>query len=301
MPCYHPMKAWRSMDPDDYNPATGKYKMTFNLAKGLKHTEVDLPCGNCIGCLEDRARIWAIRCIHEASLHKENCFITLTYNGEHIPENGSLNKHDFQLFMKRLRKRYVSKIIRYYHAAEYGSNLDRPHHHACIFGFDFQDKYPWSVRKDIVLYRSPSLESLWRYGYSSIGDVSSESVSYVTRYLVKKQFGKHAEEHYKGRLPEFNTMSRRPGIGRGWYDKYKDDLYNYDRCVVRDKFVVKPPRYYDNIYDLENPEHLAELKQERIAKAKQKPDNDWKRLEVREKVAKLKIERSKRTFENPMA
>lgn len=307
MPCYHPMKAWRSKDPDDYNPETGKYKMTFNSAKGLSHTEVDLPCGNCLGCLQDRARTWAIRCLHEASLHKENCFITLTYDEEHYPkkgriyqEDGSLNKSDFQKFMKRLRKRYANIPIRFYHCAEYGANLDRPHHHACIFGFSFPDRYPWSVRKDTVLYRSPSLESLWRFGYSTVGDVSIESACYVARYLVKKQFGKQAEDHYKGRLPEFNTMSRKPGIGKGWYDKYKNDLYNYDRCVVCDKFVLKPPRFYDNLYDLENPEHLAQLKQERIAKAKQKPDNDWKRLQVREKVAHLKIERSKRNFENPL-
>ena len=293
MPCYHPMKAWRSKAPDDFNPATGKFKMTFERNKGLPFTETDLPCGQCLGCRNDYARKWAIRCYHESQLHKENCFITLTYDDKHYPENGSLNKRDFQLFMKRLRKKYGSGP-RFFHAAEYGDNLDRPHHHACIFGFDFPDKYPWSVRKDITIYRSDSLESLWPFGYSTIGECNYDTACYVARYILKKQTGKRAEEHYKGLLPEFTTMSRRPGIGRDWYDKYKDDLYNYDKCVVRNNFILKPPRYYDNLYDLENPEHLSQLKQARKLKAKDNPDNTPERLAVRKEVHRLKLERLKR-------
>jgi hypothetical protein len=43
--------------------------------------------------------------LHEASLHIFNSFITLTYDPEHLPEDGSLNVLHFQKFMKRLRKK----------------------------------------------------------------------------------------------------------------------------------------------------------------------------------------------------
>jgi hypothetical protein len=298
MPCYHPLRAWRSKDPQDYNPETGKYKMVFDSAKGLQSTETELPCGQCIGCRLDRARKWAIRCVHEASLYEDNCFITLTYDDFNYPENGSLNKRDFQLFMKRLRFKYEDARIRYFHCAEYGNDFQRPHHHACIFGFDFPDKYAWSIRKDYIIYRSDILESLWSFGFVSLGACNFDTACYVARYIMKKQNGPNADEHYQGRLPEFITMSRRPGIGREWFNKYKDDLYNYDKCVVRDNFILKPPRYYDNLYHEENPEHLAQIKRERLEKAKQNFDNDYNRLATREKCAKLKLDRYNRSLEN---
>ena len=34
-----------------------------------------------------------------------------------------------------------------------------------------------------------------------------------------------AEQHYKGREPEYVVMSRRPGIGRGWLEKFTSDVY----------------------------------------------------------------------------
>ena len=144
-----------------------------------------------------------------------NCFVTLTYNDEHLPANGSLNKRDITLFLKRLRKRY-GKGIRYYQCGEYGELLSRPHHHAILFNHDFEDKQLWSVRGGVRLYRSASLEQLWPYGYSTIGDVTFESAAYVARYVVKKITGEREGEHYRGKMPEFATMSRRPGIGRGW-------------------------------------------------------------------------------------
>ena len=46
----------------------------------------------------------------------------------------------FKKFMKRLRKRFKGKRIRFYMCGEYGEQFDRPHFHACIFGVDFPDK-----------------------------------------------------------------------------------------------------------------------------------------------------------------
>ncbi len=52
-----------------------------------------------------------MRCVQEASQYENNCFITLTYNDENLPETGSLNKHEWQSFMKRLRASVYPKKI----------------------------------------------------------------------------------------------------------------------------------------------------------------------------------------------
>ena len=158
MACYRPLRAYALRN------AEGKMQVSFKRKIGYE--PIWLPCGQCIGCRLERSRQWAMRCMHEAQMYDRNCFVTLTYDDEHLPPNGSLNKRDFQLFMKRLRKRYGSGI-RYYQCGEYGELLGRPHHHAILFNFDFDDKVLWSVRDGVRLYRSASLEQLWPHGYSN--------------------------------------------------------------------------------------------------------------------------------------
>jgi len=201
--------------------------------------------------------------MHESSLHESNCFITLTYNDDNLPADSSLNYRHFQLFMKRLRFRFPFKKIRFYMAGEYGDQFGRPHFHACIFGLDFSDKTP--LRKSpsgAMLYRSSTLEDLWPFGFSSIGDVTFESAAYVARYIMKKITGNQSADHYEGvdtstgevitRTAEFNKMSLKPGIGAGWYDLYKTDVYPHDFVVIKGK-KLKPPKYYDKKHAADNP------------------------------------------------
>lgn len=190
--------------------------------------------------------------------------------------------------MKRLRKEYPARhhgAIRYYHCGEYGEKSERPHHHACLFNFDFQDKTLWSIRDGIRLYRSRSLEKLWPFGNSTIGDVTFESAAYVARYVCKKITGPSAENHYKGRLPEYGTMSRRPGLSRAWLEKYTDDVYPKDFIVIRGK-KVKVPKYYDRCFELTNPDEYATLKESRKVNALQNPDNNTARLHAGEAIKK---------------
>ena len=72
MPCYNPLLAYRENGKIIFNKP-------FPFAKGF-----NLPCGQCIGCKLSYARQWAIRCLHEAQMHESNCFITLTFNDEHL-------------------------------------------------------------------------------------------------------------------------------------------------------------------------------------------------------------------------
>ncbi len=289
MACYRPLRA--------YGLRNAEGKMDISFKPKIGYEPIWLPCGQCIGCRLERSRQWAMRCMHEAQMYDRNCFVTLTYDDEHLPPNGSLNKRDFQLFMKRLRKRYGSGI-RYYQCGEYGELLGRPHHHAILFNFDFPDKELWSVRYGVRLYRSASLEQLWPYGYSTIGDVTFESAAYVARYCTKKITGKLAHEHYKGKLPEYATMSRRPGIGRTWLEKYKDDVYNYDYVVVRNGLKLRPPRYYDRIYDEIDPERMMAIKEKRGEAAKENiKEKHWQRLETKEELAERRLKDIPRKYE----
>lgn len=214
-----------------------------------------VPCGQCIGCRFNRAENWASRMMHEASLHAHNSFITLTYNDNHLPPDGNLAPDDVTLFFKRLRKSLKGKKILYYYCGEYGENFSRPHYHICLFGYDFSsDRLPHRLAGETTVYRSPSLEKLWPFGFSEIGNLEYDSARYVAGYVQKKITGKKAKDHYtklipetgevQDVLPEFARMSRRPAIGLNWINQYHSDIYNYDVCYVGDK-KLRPPAYYD--------------------------------------------------------
>lgn len=258
MPCYHPIDVYRSLE----GPKNGKWPIVFNVKKGYHDKTLKIPCGKCIGCRLERSRQWATRCVLEAQMHSQNCFITLTFNDEHLVDNYSLNKEDFQLFMKRLRKKYGPKI-KYYHCGEYGELLQRPHHHACIFGLDFPDKKLHSVRNGIKLYKSELLSKLWTYGFSTVGEVTFQSAAYVARYINKKILGENEKTHYGELEPEYTTMSRRPGIGKTWLERYKTDVYPKDTIHLTKDLTVRPPKYYDYIYDQENHSNMERIKRKR--------------------------------------
>lgn len=263
MTCYHPLHGYRG--PANEN---GKRPIIWKAPQGTE--QLTVPCGSCIGCRLDRSLQWAVRCVHEASLYEKNCFLTLTYDNEHLPEGGSLMLSDFQKFLKKLRKENGHKI-RYFHCGEYGEKLRRPHYHALLFNHDFDDKYEWRIENGNKLYRSPGLEKLWDLGNSEIGDVTFASAAYVARYVMKKVGGNGADDHYvdkrSGELlkPEYVTMSRRDGIGKKWYEKFKSDVFPSDEIRVEGK-KVKVPRFYDNLLDKEDPDLLESIKNLRVEK-----------------------------------
>lgn len=239
--CTKPITGYysRSVNP------SGKRSIVFNSSEGFNDRPLQIPCGQCIECRLERSRQWAMRCVAEASLWTDNIFLTLTYDDFHLPVNFSLVKRDLQLFFKRLRKEYGSGI-RYFAAGEYGDKSQRPHYHAIIFNFKPYDGENVHL-SGRPLYISRTLARIWPYGFHSYGDVTFESAAYVARYCLKKLTGPLAE-NYGLREPEFALMSRRPGIGSGWFDKYYKDVYPGDRFIIRDGQVMNPPRYFDLLY-----------------------------------------------------
>jgi len=273
------------------------------------YTFMSVPCGGCIGCRLDHARSWAIRCVHESQMHQDNCFLTLTYDNEHIPEGGTLVKKHFQDFMKRLRFHVEPKEIRYFHCGEYGSKTFRPHYHALIFGWDFPDKRLFQVKDGNRLYTSKQLTKIWGLGHASIGAVTFQSAGYVARYITKKITGAPAQEHYEridtetGEIiqlqPEYVTMSRRPGIGREWFNKYgSTDLHYAEDCVIIEGKRYKIPRYYDKLLEEQDPRKLEELKESRKAYANAHPEEQTPaRLKAREQFKQRQAKRLVRPLE----
>ncbi len=256
-----------------------------------------------------------MRCTHEASLHEENCFITLTYNAENLPPDAGLRKKHFQDFMKRLRKETKIKI-RYYHCGEYGDKNNRPHYHAILFGLNFNDwVYLFDSPSGEPIYTSPTLERIWQNGFATVGTVTFESAAYVARYCMKKINGKKADEinnntglkHYErinsytGEITEviseYATMSRGGRSGRGigydWINNFTSDVYPKDFTTIRG-IKVKPPRYYDKYIESIDLDMYDDIKAGRALNGHQSNDNTPSRLKAREVVIKAQNNQLKR-------
>lgn len=285
MPCFNPLKGFRSRTPGK----SGKYGIVFKPADGFVDQPVEVPCGQCRGCRLERSRQWAVRCVHEAYMHDDNCFVTLTYDDKHVPKNYSLEVGVFQEFIKALRNKFGSGI-RYYHCGEYGQKSSRPHYHALLFNFDFKDKKLHGVSNGHRLYTSDTCNSLWNNrGFCILGDVTFESAAYVARYVMKKMTGKALSEGFYGDLkPEYATMSRRPGIGKAFFDKFQSEMYRDDFIVLGGR-KLKIPRYYDGQREISDPDSLFRVKISRSVNFEKHSDNNtYDRLRVREEIQSRK-------------
>lgn len=304
MVCYHPLQAYRARIGSN----SGARPIVFNARDGYADRPVTLACGQCVGCRLERSRQWAVRCMHEAKLHENNCFITLTYSDEHLPPGGSLSVEDHQNFMKRLRDKIrrdrLGGKFKFYLCGEYGERTGRPHYHACIFGFDFPDRvYVADGPNGDKYYSSKLLEALWPFGNHSIGDVTFQSAAYCARYVMKKVTGKVADEYYRWTdkdgvvwdlHPEYTAMSRRGGIGRDFIMRYMADVYPDDFVVVNAK-KARPPRFYDSQYELADRLGFVRLKAARIERGKTHGENNTpERRKVREFIAVDRLTRLKR-------
>lgn len=236
---------------------------------------IKIPCGKCIGCRLKYSRVWADRCMAEASYYDNNVFLTLTYNNENLPEplEGSkihpLVKKDLQLFMKRLRKRLSDQKIRFFACGEYGSpeKSFRPHYHLILFNCRLDDaELLVKNEREFRYYKSETISKCWPYGYHIITSVNWNTCAYVARYVVKKQTGKNASVYEEYNYPpEFTLMSRKPGIGKQYFEDNALDIY-YDGAFISTEegsHRIYPNKYYDNLFDIEYPDCSAVLKDDK--------------------------------------
>lgn len=223
----------------------------------------------------------------------------------------TLRKRDFQLWMKRLRKEFSECKIRFFAAGEYGSETFRPHYHVILFGLKLDDLELWSTsQKKFPLFTSKRLAKTWSkcynidsstgvplvdskgsyaplaeeswnegdklyepFGRIVVAPCSWETCAYTARYTAKKSNTQFPEFFEKFQLEApFTLMSRKPGIGRQYYEDHKD-LYDYRYINLPGKeggIKFTAPRYYDRLLEKENPELLECQKELRRAFAEER-------------------------------
>lgn len=278
MSCYHPLTGYVL----GINPENGKkiIKVVGKDYDGKNSIYPDyvekiaIPCGRCIGCRLKYSRVWADRCMAEASYYKDNVFLTLTYNNENLPkpnllEDGTpsqfnpLVKRDLQLFIKRLRAKLPDQRIRYFACGEYGGTSGRPHYHIILFNCRLDD-VELLVRneKEFRYYTSKTISDCWSYGFHIITKVNWSTCAYVARYVVKKQTGVGANIYDVHNIPpEFTLMSRKPGIGRKYYEDHALDIYGNGSFLSTEdgSHRIYPNKYFDSLFDIEYPDVSAAI------------------------------------------
>lgn len=286
MSCYRPLLG----KFQGYEEGKAQYKILPCSGIPADYPDINVPCGHCVGCRLDKSRQWADRMMLELDHSKTAIFLTLTYDDFNIPvacvlDDGSplftLNKRDVQLFMKRLRRSFDGREIRFYLAGEYGTETHRPHYHLILFGLslaDFPDIQP--VRRNSfgqLLYKSDILYNIWKLGHVALAEVSWQTCAYVARYCVKKLGDDVSRETYEsfGVLPEFSLMSRRPGIA-GFYALEHPDLIEKSKQYFSDVNGVTPrtscptPKFVFDKLKLTNPELYDKIKTQRQIYARDK-------------------------------
>lgn len=297
MSCYHPLPGFQDRQGGP---------VSIGYHAGQQGDRLELACGRCVGCRLEKSRAWSIRIGHEASLWDSNLFLTLDYAPEFLPESLSLEYRDFQLFMKRLRKELsgVSEApngqrpIRFFVAGEYGEKYGRPHWHAILFNVDFKDK----VRFFNGTFRSTMAEDFWGRGQVVIGDVTAQSAAYVAGYTQSKVYGRAAEDHYEDvvdtrtgevtrRRSEFCVMSRRPGIGAWWYEKFARDLFPGDYAIQDGKKFKVPMYYWRKFQSDGDPSTVEDISEARFLRAMEvdRVENSERRRGEREEYALARV------------
>lgn len=216
----------------------------FSLATDtfIKHMhQIVFNCGKCLICRKKKAYELAARCVLHASMYKQNCFLTLTYDEKKEGYHNNFNYEDVQKFKKSLREycsRTHDKKIEIFNVHEYGKN-GKKHWHLIVFNHDFDDKKIHTYKGGLPLYTSERLSKLWKHGNCAIGDVSEASAMYQAMYMEKdfqhNNVGTSKKAH-----------SRHSGIGRPYFLKHYDQILKLGYVPFNGR-KMPLPRYFEKL------------------------------------------------------
>lgn len=260
MPCTRPRSASQVARGAPLNWSKKKYNP--------KHRVFQLPCGKCIDCRLRYGRTWAIRCMHEAEMHRESIFLTLTYNDEHLGEN-RLDYRDFQDFIREVRRQSPGSEISYIVAGEYGKKSKRKYWHAIIFGFRPRDaSHKYTTDRGDKVSSSSLLDEIWGRGNTEFGAVTLLSAGYVARYSAKKLVHGNDDQHCYS--PIFKVSSKY-AIGKRWIERNWRGVFDKGFILGQDGTKNAIPRYYEKWFEKEKPpeysRYVTGKKQEKIDQA----------------------------------
>lgn len=168
-------------------------------------------CKQCLPCRINKKREWTGKLLLEA-LYSPNrsSFVTLTYNDEHYPTDGSLRKEHVSSYINRLRTKSHLGAFRYFCVGEYGEKSGRAHYHLALFNvppdiYEEKIRNAWHTGGQDVSKRN-------ELGFVHVGEITRASSSYIAGYTTKK-LTQAGHPKLDGRNPEFAIGSRRPPIG----------------------------------------------------------------------------------------
>jgi hypothetical protein len=195
--------------------------------------KVNYPCRKCLPCMITRRQEWTARLLLEMQVTLNTYYVTLTYDDDHLPPLASLRRKDLRDFLKRLRKNTKSKL-RYFAAGEYGDKKGRPHYHILLFSNDeLQVDIGYCKERRKVCSISGDFHKAWSLNGDSFGlvdvvpglnrDDGKRVAAYVAGYVLKK-IGQ--EKCLPGKEPEFQVMSKKPGLGVIYVDALARSLKN---------------------------------------------------------------------------
>lgn len=293
--CLHPVDAWKcgTVTARDgvrsvrlvfsSREAESYFRSHYSSAWRMIMDRCYMPqrCGKCSACQIRKRKDMSTRLANEASMYRDVCFLTLTYNDDNLPYTDlrpmmdvkkadldnckglvdekpilrgteardvstwkqlqpTLVPNDITLFLKRLRKRVdrdnPGQRLRYFAVGEYGSKYGRPHYHLIIFGWRPSDLVIHEVRANYTVYRSPTLEKLWTYGYSTVGDVNAGVAKYCARYVTKKldDCASYTNLPRLSRCPVFTRQSTRSGgMGAPFFDRFASHIMSVGYVTYR--------------------------------------------------------------------
>lgn len=249
MKCYDPILVYT-------NSSGSRQFRNFSLADRIfktQHQQV-LNCGKCLFCRKRKSYELACRCVLHASLYKENCFLTLTYDEKRKGYHNVFQYSDIQKFKKRLRShcsRIYGKRIEVFNVHEYGRN-GKKHWHLIVFNHNFDDRTLHTTSQNIPLFTSKTLSKLWGFGFVTIGDVSAASAMYQSQY-VEKDFKNGYVTNSK------KSHSKHAGIGKPYFLKHYKQILTLGYVPVNGRklpipryFIKLAHKHYSHFYQYEN-------------------------------------------------
>lgn len=268
-----------------------------------ENAAVSVPCGKCVQCLRTRQAHWRFRLEKEMTISESACFLTLTYDNDHLPFSKNLHptlhRPDLTKFWKRLRH-VNKKKIKYYAVGEYGGLYKRPHYHAILYNLD-----------DNLLMRHDRVGDIWNNGNIQIDCANAATIGYVTGYVMQGSWKPDPELEYvdpdtgevfeDDRIPHYAVMSNKLG-----WRYFTPEITRYHHNTKRGYLQfpagqkISMPRYYkDKLFTKAEREaigvearELAELNNSlRFTDAIH--EIEWKKQQVRKQEHKAKLERQK--------
>ena len=207
----------------------------------LKEQNIIVPCGKCFYCRRKYILMWSLRLTHELLTYNNKAvFVTLTYNDDNLPADKSVSVRDVQLFIKRLRKYYIDKKLKYFCVSEYGSEnrTFRPHYHLIIYGISFND-----TKEEVFKHSALFTKKIWKKGFTTVKPVHQNTIGYTLKYIMKNTLYENKRILKKGLKINFSLKSKGLGFDyliQNW------EKYIYANYIPYKKYKIGVPRYYRN-------------------------------------------------------